>query len=111
MSGVLGLDIPKHGEPAYPLESYGDGWTEITAQAFKKLPYTKSAQDLIAMMEQGRTNEQTANGHAELADKPKPKEIDLSPEDISYGIVLNFGGHKHNIGGSGNSNMAVDTGL
>ena len=22
----LGLDIPKHGEPAYPLESYGDGW-------------------------------------------------------------------------------------
>ncbi len=22
-----GLDIPKHGEPAYPLESYGDGWS------------------------------------------------------------------------------------
>ncbi|GFS15559.1 ammonium transporter [Elysia marginata] len=23
-----GLDIPKHGEPAYPLESYGHGYTE-----------------------------------------------------------------------------------
>ncbi|XP_064601315.1 putative ammonium transporter 1 [Liolophura sinensis] len=23
-----GLDIPKHGEPAYPLESYGHGWVE-----------------------------------------------------------------------------------
>lgn len=22
----LGLDIHKHGEPAYPLASYGDGW-------------------------------------------------------------------------------------
>lgn len=25
---VKGLDIPKHGEPAYPLESYGNGWEE-----------------------------------------------------------------------------------
>lgn len=25
---VAGLDIPKHGEPAYPLESYGHGWVE-----------------------------------------------------------------------------------
>ncbi|XP_027047257.1 putative ammonium transporter 1 [Pocillopora damicornis] len=24
-----GLDIPKHGEPAYPLASYGDGWSEL----------------------------------------------------------------------------------
>ncbi|XP_015755297.1 PREDICTED: putative ammonium transporter 1 [Acropora digitifera] len=24
---LKGLDIPKHGEPAYPLDSYGDGWT------------------------------------------------------------------------------------
>ena len=23
---TLGFGIPKHGEPAYPLESYGDGW-------------------------------------------------------------------------------------
>ncbi|CAG5124631.1 unnamed protein product [Candidula unifasciata] len=25
---IKGLDIPKHGEPAYPLESYGHGYTE-----------------------------------------------------------------------------------
>ncbi|KAJ8299374.1 hypothetical protein KUTeg_023434 [Tegillarca granosa] len=25
---MKGLDIPKHGEPAYPLESYGHGWGE-----------------------------------------------------------------------------------
>ena len=23
-----GLDVPKHGEPAYPFSSYGDGWGE-----------------------------------------------------------------------------------
>ena len=23
-----GLDVPKHGEPAYPYSSYGDGWGE-----------------------------------------------------------------------------------
>ena len=26
-----GVDIPKHGEPTYPLDSYGDGWTEEPA--------------------------------------------------------------------------------
>ncbi|KAK3697511.1 hypothetical protein QZH41_011278, partial [Actinostola sp. cb2023] len=26
---IKGLDIPKHGEPAYPLASYGDGWSQI----------------------------------------------------------------------------------
>ena len=25
---VLGLDIPKHGEAAYPAEAYGHGWGE-----------------------------------------------------------------------------------
>ena len=28
---VLGLDISKHGEPAYPLDSYGDGWSDNAA--------------------------------------------------------------------------------
>ena len=27
MFSLTGLDIPKHGEPAYPVASYGDGWT------------------------------------------------------------------------------------
>lgn len=25
---LVGLDIPKHGEPAYPAEAYGHGWGE-----------------------------------------------------------------------------------
>ena len=25
---ITGLDIPKHGEPAYPAEAYGHGWGE-----------------------------------------------------------------------------------
>ncbi|CAB3980674.1 ammonium transporter 1 [Paramuricea clavata] len=25
---IKGLDVPKHGEPAYPYSSYGDGWGE-----------------------------------------------------------------------------------
>ena len=24
-----GLDIPKHGEPAYPAKAWGDGWGEF----------------------------------------------------------------------------------
>ena len=27
-SNLPGLDVPKHGEPAYPYSSYGDGWGE-----------------------------------------------------------------------------------
>ncbi|XP_041365461.1 putative ammonium transporter 1 isoform X1 [Gigantopelta aegis] len=30
-----GLDIPKHGEPSYPWESYGHGWTEKSFQLSK----------------------------------------------------------------------------
>jgi len=30
---LKGLDIPKHGEPAYPLASYGDGWGSSKSQA------------------------------------------------------------------------------
>ena len=66
------------------------------------------------MMEQGRAEESgtgVANGYAEQGDKPKPKEINLTADDISYGIVLSFGGTKKNIGGVGTTNLAVDTGL
>ena len=39
---ILGLDIPKHGEPAYPLASYGDGWGsgESPAAQRQTLPFT-----------------------------------------------------------------------
>eukprot|EP00058_Branchiostoma_floridae_P024889 XP_002610379.1 hypothetical protein BRAFLDRAFT_72413 [Branchiostoma floridae] len=35
---LRGLDIPKHGEPAYPTESYGHGWT-IMPPDFSPDPY------------------------------------------------------------------------
>lgn len=35
----LGLDIPKHGEPAYPLSSYGDGWSESPSAPRHVFPY------------------------------------------------------------------------
>ena len=36
---VIGLDIPKHGEPAYPVASYGDGWSAGTANPYlRNLP-------------------------------------------------------------------------
>ena len=25
----IGLDIPKHAEPAYPAEAWGDGWGDF----------------------------------------------------------------------------------
>ena len=34
---MIGLDIPKHGEPAYPVESYGNGW-EIPSEE-RKIPF------------------------------------------------------------------------
>ena len=37
----LGLDIPKHGEPAYPLESYGDGWNESPSAKRQTFPFTQ----------------------------------------------------------------------
>ena len=39
---VLGLDIPKHGEPAYPLASYGDGWSESPSAPRQALPFSHS---------------------------------------------------------------------
>ena len=39
---ILGLDIPKHGEPAYPPASYGDGWGSCESPTAQKqnLPFT-----------------------------------------------------------------------
>ncbi|XP_027047249.1 putative ammonium transporter 1 isoform X2 [Pocillopora verrucosa] len=37
-----GLDIPKHGEPAYPLASYGDGWSESPSAPRQTLPFSHS---------------------------------------------------------------------
>ncbi|XP_078670890.1 putative ammonium transporter 1 [Branchiostoma floridae x Branchiostoma belcheri] len=40
-----GLDIPKHGEPAYPQESYGHGWLLETAE--DKLPKCRAQKSII----------------------------------------------------------------
>lgn len=42
---ILGLDIPKHGEPAYPPASYGDGWGSGESPTAQKqnLPFTTHA--------------------------------------------------------------------
>ena len=52
-----GLDIPKHGEPAYPLESYGDGWTEQPVP-LKTIPFVhKSTSQLnLAHLQNGSSN-------------------------------------------------------
>ncbi|KAJ7373671.1 ammonium transmembrane transporter [Desmophyllum pertusum] len=36
MHGGTCLDIPKHGEPAYPLASYGHGWGSGSPSARRK---------------------------------------------------------------------------
>ena len=40
MFSLTGLDIPKHGEPAYPIASYGDGWTEEDHHPYLRNPPT-----------------------------------------------------------------------
>lgn len=36
---LKGLDIPKHGEPAYPLSSYGHGWSESPSAPRQNFPF------------------------------------------------------------------------
>lgn len=58
---LKGLDIPKHGEPAYPLDSYGDGWSADSPSA-QHFPYYKSNSHI---------NLATMNGHNQVAPKDK----------------------------------------
>lgn len=54
---LKGLDIPKHGEPAYPLDSYGDGWSE-QPDPVKTIPFVhKSTSQLnLAHLQNGSSN-------------------------------------------------------
>ncbi|XP_031573365.1 putative ammonium transporter 1 [Actinia tenebrosa] len=55
---IKGLDIPKHGEPAYPQASYGDGWTY--PPMFNALsPSRLNGLDI-------RDNQQSANGASDV---------------------------------------------
>jgi len=61
---LKGLDIPKHGEPAYPAEAWGDGWGDFLKYSSNGLgastpprngkPYTNQALDMDDM-KQGNT--------------------------------------------------------
>ena len=62
----LGLDIPKHGEPAYPLESYGDGWgsgKSPTADTME-LPFTLQLKTTPSPEDPGPTSVQ--NDHPSM---------------------------------------------
>lgn len=61
---LKGLDIPKHGEPAYPLDSYGDGWTTESLSA-QPLPYVHKSNSHL--------NLAPMNGHNQVS--PKEKEV------------------------------------
>ena len=61
---VAGLDIPKHGEPAYPLASYGDGWSSESPPTPKHLPYTYN----------GHANEAVQNGRP-LQELPRGAKV------------------------------------
>lgn len=61
---VLGLDIHKHGEPAYPLASYGDGWGSAASPAAEtnSLPFT--IQLKFAPPHKGRSPTPVQNGQS-----------------------------------------------
>ena len=60
---ILGLDIPKHGEPAYPLESYGDGWGsgESPAAVRQNFPFTTQL-NIIGPVQNGHNPGPVKNG-------------------------------------------------
>ena len=61
---------------------------------------------LLKLAENEQESHVVANGHSIQSEKAKPREIELSADDISHGVVLHFGGRRHEINGA-----AIDTGL
>lgn len=57
----LGLDIPKHGEPAYPLDSYGDGWSSDSLSA-QPLPYIHKSTSHLNIAPVNGHNQISPNG-------------------------------------------------
>lgn len=58
---LKGLDIPKHGEPAYPLDSYGDGWSAETLSA-QPLPYIHKSTSHLNIAPVNGHNQISPNG-------------------------------------------------
>ncbi|KAK6191639.1 hypothetical protein SNE40_003278 [Patella caerulea] len=44
-----GLDIPKHGEPAYPTEAYGHGWEEKLAKILEHVELKDAAKNMSSL--------------------------------------------------------------
>lgn len=62
---LKGLDIPKHGEPAYPLDSYGDGWgSEPTSAEPKQIPFVHKSTSQLNLAH-------IQNGHPSSTPKEK----------------------------------------
>jgi len=58
-----GLDIPKHGEPAYPLESYGHGYLE---RIMTLLENGQLKEVEMGLTNNGFTNDSTHHEHPEM---------------------------------------------
>ncbi|BFZ05253.1 hypothetical protein BsWGS_08292 [Bradybaena similaris] len=72
---IKGLDIPKHGEPAYPLESYGHGYTE----------------NITTVMEDG----QLSSTHLVNQNGAVPDGKDVGPYESPEVKVMNDHHHQH----------------
>ena len=68
----LGLDIPKHGEPAYPLASYGDGWGSGKSPATETMELPFTLQLKSASPHEGPSPTPVQNG---LPSMPGPQEL------------------------------------
>lgn len=113
---IKGLDIPKHGEPAYPVESYGNGWEPSSEEGKTSFPFyqtsinafvyvtpTKNGQIKQPGMQHGQPGQVVyqngqpvnhSNVHLDLPDR------DASPENPS---------HKSNVVEDGHTYENMDT--
>lgn len=80
-----GLDIPKHGEPAYPLESYGHGHTEVilTVSHNGKLSNQQQGYPGYESVNLGMTPEEGFYESTEMKTmQHNPSEVVISPASV-----------------------------
>jgi len=86
---INGLDIPKHGEAAYPVEAYGDGWTDVTKDDVKKLHrYSRFVRSVSLNQEEEEKKKEATRKAIEEANKALEEEEDVIPNgnksNVSY---------------------------
>lgn len=84
---IKGLDIPKHGEPAYPPLSYGNGWEQIPGGSGARFPPTSPAADTnnqMKMAEEGQCNNNgvIVTSNPEQPERGRVNEIELAKVDV-----------------------------